>query len=351
MSAAGLLREGTDRLDPPPVFIVGAPRSGTTLLQILLDLHPELAIPPESHIFSRFADVFDAYGDLTLPQNLRRFVADLLGDAWIRRWGLRVTVEEFCQTVSAPSVRGVLVHLFALYARQEGKTRWGEKTPNHALHLQMIRRIFPEAQFIHLIRDGRDVAESLGRVYFGKKSIAANAHRWRRHVMACHALTCASPKAVLEIKYCDLVQDPKGILSRVQAFLKLGHGDAADVTHTARRQDYVRSGSHHQSLREPLSAQRVGAFRSRLSLREIEIFETIAGDTLRRYGYPLMTPGAARLHAGERLRFFLQDYVGRYLRKLMRPQLYPEIIRDVHGAAQLQWRRGRCVVRRQRIGR
>src|SRR5690606_32544188 len=114
----------------PPFFVVGSARSGTTLLQALIDAHPNIAIPPESHIYDRVAPVFDTYGDLGSDVNRLRFIADLLADPYIKQWRLDVTPAEMDASVTRRDRVGIIRRLFSLYARQHDATRWGDKTPD-----------------------------------------------------------------------------------------------------------------------------------------------------------------------------------------------------------------------------
>lgn len=325
----------------PPVFIVGAPRSGTTLLQTLVDGYSDIAIPPESHVFARFAGLFERYGDLARDRNVALLARDLLTDVRITRWGLTVSVDEFCRTLTERSVRGVLTHLFALYARQQGKPRWGEKTPAHALYLAEISRIFPDAKFIHLVRDGRDVAESLRRVPFGKKSIWASARRWRRSVLACRAFAQAvGPGVMLEVRYEDLVEDPQAQVNRILTFLGAALVDVGrEVPKTRLTSTYLGLASFHGALDQGISGGQVGKFREILSLRDVAIFEAVAGDALVSYGYRLDTDRSIRLGPADYARFALEDYCWRFCRKLMKPEFRARIKPDVQEAGQLAWRR------------
>lgn len=334
---------------PPPFFIVGSARSGTSLLQVLLDAHPAIAIPPESHLFVRFSGIFSCYGDLRDRSNLRLFVKDLLRDARIREWGLRVSVEDFCASLTSCSIRDVVAHLFMLYARKEGKQRWGDKTPLHARHLDDILAVFPEAKIIHLVRDGRDVAESLNRIFKGKESVWANAHRWTRDVMACHAFKQRVPaEAFLDVKYEDLVRAPAQEVSRIFTFLGVGDADvgtASAVPDTTLRRHYVGSVSVHRSLQEPISTAKIGGFKQRFSHHEIEVFESIAGEALKVYGYPLVSSGTTRVTGRDRLRFFLQDYYLRYQHRLVRPVLLREGFQEINRMVQ---QRSRTLARSMR---
>lgn len=327
-----------------PFFIVGCVRSGTTLFQTLIDAHSEIAIPTESHLFTRFAGLFDRYGDLRHRANLELLVRDLLHDERIKRWELKVSVDDFCRELPAPTVRDVIAHLFSRYAQQQGKPRWGDKTPQHALCLPQIHALFPEAQFIHLVRDGRDVAESLSRVIIGKKSILASARRWRQAVLACEAFKrTVPPGQFLEVQYEALVARPEQEMARVFAFLGVrqeGVAPSRRLPETRLKETYVNTlGSHHRSLLNPITEAKVGVFKARFSQRELEIFESIAGDTLAQYGYPRVTQGTDAVRWHEHLRFFILDYGVRYLRKAVNPSLYRDTARQVRETAQRRIRK------------
>lgn len=302
-----------------PFFIVGCPRSGTTLLQTLIDAHPRLAVPPESHFFDHFAGLAPAYGDLRRPGLLRRFVRDVLSDQRIQRWRLGVSVEEFCRDCPGGSVRDVCTHLFGLYARREGKARWGDKTPSHALCLPGIKSVFPEAKVVHLVRDGRDVAVSLRRVFFGPNRVDRIAEVWVEYLAAFDTFRRQSgPDEWLEVRYEDLVLDPEEQTGRVLRFLdESPELDATAVPDTALRRRYARlDGGLHGSLAGPISSARIGSFRHRLSSREIAVFESIAGGALERYGYGRTTAGTVRLRPYERVSWFVTDNCLRAWRKL-----------------------------------
>src|SRR4051794_27962840 len=128
-------------------FVVGCSRSGTTLLRALLDAHPLLAVPPESHF--------------AVAPRLRR----LGRDPWFRLWG-----------IEPPDLRGLDVAdavraVFAAYAAAQGKPRYADKTPHYVSHLPLLAERFPEARFVHVVRDGRDVALSLLEVPWGPDDV------------------------------------------------------------------------------------------------------------------------------------------------------------------------------------
>jgi hypothetical protein len=164
----------------PPIFIVGSPRSGTSLLRLILDSHPSIACGPETHVLS----------DLD----------DSLGRHWIRlqRYGAEM---EYWHGAYAE----VFGRFQAEYAARKGKARWADKTPSHAQHLEFVTTLFPEAQVLHVIRDARQVtASALAR--WGWRRAWAIPATWRRSVeMARRHGSTAESGHYREVRFEELV--------------------------------------------------------------------------------------------------------------------------------------------------
>jgi hypothetical protein len=283
-------------------IIVGAPRSGTTLLRLMLDSHPELAIPPETG-FLALAPKLAGSGD-----RLReRFFAAVTGfghpsPAWpdfgIPADEFRRALAELSPFTAAEGFRT----FYRLYAARQGKPRWGDKTPLYCLSLDAIRRALPEARFVHLIRDGRDVAVSLRRMWFSPgREIETQAAYWRRCVRAARRAG-EGREDYLEVRYEDLVLHTRPTLERICAFVGLSYHEAMASHHTRaaeRLKEHTgRSrpdGSVLLSVEQRLAQQegathppdpgRVQAWRAELSGPERERFRKVAGDLLQELGY------------------------------------------------------------------
>lgn len=326
-----------DHQTKPPFFIVGCGRSGTTLLQILLDTCPNIAIPPESFLFARFSRIFGAYGDLRHEKNLRRFVEDLLSDARIREWKLRVTVADFCKEVKDFSIRGVLSVLFGFYAQQERKSRWGEKTPYHAFYLSQIKAVFRDAKIIHLVRDGRDVAASYKEIWFGPTSAASAAALWRKYINIFQEFKrTAKPDDYLEIKYEDMVANPQESVDRISRFLNEDSYDVqTSLPESDRRRFYLNISGHHQSLSEPISKNKTGMFKQKLKPREVEMFESVAGRELELYGYQRIYQHPLPVSLIDSVKAFLIDRYFFVSRRIRHPKNF---IREISQQIQMRWR-------------
>jgi len=197
------------------VFVVGCSRSGTTLLRLMLDGHPSLAVPDESHFIVSVHRSHAARRDpqLALHRALRheRFL----------RWGLdRSLVCELAAVAPPRSYSEAMALIFAAYAQREGKPRWGDKTPPYATKLPLLSALFPTAQFIHLIRDGREVAASLFAHRWGPTTPIACASYWRAQVGAARRDGLAlGPERYQEVRLEQLIAEPERVLREICKFI------------------------------------------------------------------------------------------------------------------------------------
>ena len=176
---------------------------------------------------------------------------------------------------------------------------------------------------IGVVRDGRDVAESLSRVLIGPKSIYRIAKRWRNFILAFQeAKKLLDPEDYIEVFYQDLVSDPVRQTARILGFI--GEEQAHDYraySETRRTKNYIKAHPLHRSLSEPVTRDKIGKYKDAFNHRDIEIFESIAGDCLRLYGFPPETSGHTTISSAEKAYFLFQDYIWRYARKLGSPSV------------------------------
>lgn len=302
--------EGGPRRDVPAPFIVGAGRSGTTLLRLMLDAHPELAIPPETHFIPNVVERCEMSRDPAVDLRDALLSHYLWPDFHVD--GGALTRE--LRALEPFSVGAGLRAFYRLYAARFGKRRWGDKTPPYMLHMRTIERVLPEARFLHVHRDGRDVALSAMRTWWGPRSVADAAQWWARRVEAARK-DAVGLRHYLEIRYDSLVLDTEATLRRVCSFLELPwsasmleyhHGAGARLAESARdvtRADgkrLVTADARMDSLalaRRPPVASRVGRWRAEMSAADRATFEAIAAPTLERLGYPLVSGRVARARA------------------------------------------------------
>lgn len=275
---------------PPssPFFIVGAQRSGTTLLRLMLAAHPRVAIPPESHFIPDLLRIERRAGGLCgIREDVARMLVthDRLVDFDLGPAFIRETVARLWPLTT----RAITEALFAEYARRRGKPRWGDKTPRHCNFLPKLGAVFPEARFIHVVRDGRDTAMSSVKAAFGPNTWTTAAYLWRDSVRAARrGAQSLAPDRWMEIRYEDLLGDPRAILERVCAFL--GEDFHEDMLRYAERADGLVpkwERSWHAKLSGPIDGTNTGKWRRELTSEQIALLQWVGAAELRAYDYPL----------------------------------------------------------------
>jgi hypothetical protein len=285
-------------------FIVGSPRSGTTLLRLILDSHPDLAIPPETW-FLPLAKKMEGEGDALRE----RFFQEIVGfPASAPAWNdFQIPADEFhrrLQEIRPFSAAEGFRLFYRMYAARFGKSRWGDKTPMYSHHLRFIQDLLPEARFLHIVRDGRDAAVSLRERWFSPgRDIETQAAHWRDNVAAARR-EGAGCRHFLEVRFEDLIREPEPVVRKICGFIALPyhpdmhrHSERAaerlEEHQTRYRPDGTVLVSREERLRQAETAQRppdlskIGIWRQALSEDEAARFEEIAGDLLAVYGYPL----------------------------------------------------------------
>jgi Sulfotransferase family len=289
-----------DELYPAP-FVVGAPRSGTTLLRLMLDAHPALAIPPETHFFPIVSEA--VAGTRRPAKAFRRAVVQSprWGDLGLSAAALDAELDRIDPFDLGDALRAV----YRLYAKRFNKPRWGDKTPAHLVHMSEIAAVLPEARFVHIIRDGRDVACSIVERSFGPVSLEAAAGWWRRQILTARAQARELPR-YMELRYEDLVADPEPTLRAVCAHIELPYEPVMLDYHQGARQrmaEIAREGldptgrillraferqAMNELATEPPRTD-TSHWRERLTPHEVEHFENVTGDLLAQLGYPVGT--------------------------------------------------------------
>jgi hypothetical protein len=279
-----------------PIFIVGAPRSGTTMLQYRLRNHPRISLPTgESHFFIPLYRDQHRYGDLSHLENIRTVLQAMHAQSQdfleTDLHGLKFDIERLASELHAEgrhTMPAIISGIFEKNAQGEGKSRWGDKTPYYVMHIPKLLEWFPDAQIVHLIRDGRDVALSLfGRQHdFYVYNAYFAAEYWESYVEKGRALGKHLGSAqYLELRYEDLITQPEVTMRKLCAFLGEEYSaELFDVTP-------VDNPGKTPLVHKPLRADNAEKWRSKMTASQIKAFESVAGKTLEEFGYALMTPG------------------------------------------------------------
>lgn len=272
-----------------PIFILACPRSGTTLLGLMLQAHPRIAIPPENRFLLRTYFGRRGFGDLGEQQNRQRLARDITTAPRFEELGLdRAAVSD--RIVADGRTVGTAIGLvLRAYADRFGKVRWGDKRPAYRNNIWAIRRLFPDAQFVHLVRDGRDCVASLQRMPdWGKETAHRRVQVWMEAMENARAGCQELPAdSFHELRYEDLVREPSATLTRLCAFLGEEFDAAMVRPEEVADQIVPERKTWHDNTRHGISARSVGSFRDRLGGRDLRLCEAVMRDRLTDLGYEL----------------------------------------------------------------
>jgi Sulfotransferase family len=283
---------------PRPVFVGGCPRSGTTLLRTMLNSHPGLAIPHETRILIGGYRRRAQWGDLADRENRRQLARWVVERKESRYRRLTEDADALLDRMVAapPTLGSVLSAGFRLYAEHHGKERWGDKRPSLILNLDAVFAMFPDAQYVNVVRDPRAVVASIRKVGrrhgWGAHGIPGGTETWERSARAADAWRRRLPAdQFLEIQYEHLVTDTARVLEGIVDFLDLDPGGLDPMLRHHETAD-IRSRTLHANVSRPVTTERLRSWERALRPREVAFVESVVGDRMLRYGYEPVGSGA-----------------------------------------------------------
>jgi len=275
---------------PPPFFIVGCDRSGTTMLRLILDRSADVAIPTESMILVDFAGA--AGGALATDAEFDRLARAVWRHPKVREWRLPGGPPARDGRTGAVAYRAALEAPFLAYAALHAKPRWADKTPYYVGELDQVKRVFPEARIVNLVRDGRDVGMSLLRVPFGPGNVWAAARQWRAAVDAGDGAAARYGDDVLTIRYEDLVAEPDAVARRVCAFCEIAYRpEMLAIEESAAGRLAAGQEGWFTELYAGIGTRSVGKWRTGMTRSQQAVFAAGAAEALRRHGYDVPDAG------------------------------------------------------------
>lgn len=269
-------------------MFVGCGRSGTTLVRAIFDSHSQLAVTHHAQFISAMGQHRRRYeNDHGLITD--RFLTDLFAS---HRFPLLQLPEQAVReafTAPVPSYADAVRRVLHLYARNQGKPRYADKTPGNVVRIELLAEVFPEACFVHIIRDGRSSWLGYRERGFGPQGLADAAFNWKGRVLRGRRAGLAlGDRRYREVRYEDLVERPQETLEPVCRFLGLEYED--EMLRFHERADSVLAGmgtsgrSAFENVGQPLT-KGMRDWRDGLSSQELQLFDAIAGDLLADLGY------------------------------------------------------------------
>lgn len=281
------------RLKERPIFMIGAERSGTTLVMALLGSHSRIAVPEVVWYYPRFYPYLHTYGDLSNEKNLRVLAEEMIFGLKTPFWGMKINprtiVDEVLNLAPEKSFAGIYAGMHQRFANYVNKPRWGEKTPHNLFFIEPMHNDFPDAQFIFIMRDGRDACADYLESSFGPANIYAAANSWKRcqNAVKKYRPQLADQGLWLDLKYEDLVTNPESAMKKVCEFLNEDYEESMFDFYKTDLCKARGASRDHEPLGKPISNQYIGIYKDLLSRRDQRIFAAVAGNELVEAGYEL----------------------------------------------------------------
>ncbi|GAA3444132.1 sulfotransferase family protein [Planomonospora venezuelensis] len=283
-----------------PIFVIGCPRSGTTMLQLMLHAHPRIAIPPETRFMMAAYQRRLRFGDLTSPARREQFADWIVNRRQNRFEDLGLDAAEVTEQIvtGPPTLGSALGIVLRAYAARFGKPRWGDKRPSYFKSVDVLLRLFPDAQFVHLIRDGRDCVASLKEMPWYNKEIYHAISVWAEAIDFARRRAPKLPAGSYhELRYENLTAHPEAELARLCAFLGEEYDPAMCEPSRVAGVAVPEHKTWHVNTHREVTTARSGSWKARLEPWEASLCETVLAGRLESLGYELGgTPKAERSH-------------------------------------------------------
>jgi len=270
----------------PPFFIIGAQRSGTTMLRLMMNAHPDICVPFESVFISEFYGRLGEYGPLHVASNVEKLLDDIRQHDFVIRGNL-IPSPDAVLALKPRSYAALVDAVFTCLAADEGKQRWGDKTPSYVTEIDVLNQLFPACRVIHLVRDGRDVALSLRRVSWGSANLPAVARDWRWRTFVAHKTGRMLGSRFLEVRYEDLVEAPASTPRHICSHVGVEfHPDMLEYSSGASAAMPSASMEWHKNSVQAPMKDKAGAWANEMSKADQVIFGREAAASLALFDYP-----------------------------------------------------------------
>ena len=250
-----------------PIFVIGSGRSGTTLLRLMIDSHPRISCGEETHFLRDLSAITGEYWHLLEGYGFER-------EYWLGR------------------IRDLYAGFQADYLARRGKLRWAEKDPTYTPHLAFIDELFPDAQYVHVIRDAYDVVASFRERWGYRSALRVARGQWARDVRAARDFGQALPAGRYhELRYEALVESPEPTLRALLEFLvelwdeAVLRFDEAEHDSAERYAGFTAERRRQGGETAAIYRSRIGAGRRRLDPALRALLRRSAGSLLRELGY------------------------------------------------------------------
>ena len=274
--------------NPKTLFIVGCPRSGTTLLQEMLNAHHEIVLGPELFFIRMLYLNRKKFGDLSIRENRGLVGETIISLNNFTEFGF--DQKDFMDWIQNNNVDyGDIYRKILEQLDKKNKVKYiGEKTPNNALYIKKIINLIPDAQFIYIIRDPRAVVSSWSKVPWSTGTIVGDATIWNRYIKAYHRLPDDIKTKIYLVRFEDLVNDTVRELKKITGFLGIQYTDSMLSYYNNKKMSFSSSEEPwKKNVKEPIKKERINIWKEQLSKADIIRVEGVCRKFMKIYNYNL----------------------------------------------------------------
>jgi hypothetical protein len=274
----------------PAIFVIGSQRSGTTLMRLMLNAHSEVAIPEEGGFWM---PLLRDYSEKKISYNKLSLILKYIeNNSQFQKWHLSIyDVKKLLKKNEEYNLSEVISVFYECYARRHSKVIWGDKTPSFFRMIPVLAELFPQARFIHIVRDGRAVFLSWKKREGYKRSVSVSALEWAYKVRKIEkSLDQIKPGKRIKIRYEDLVSNPDQTLKKVCAFVGVEY--EKNMLNFWKNSGKFIDDQHSKLIFKPVSLKSTRRWEKELSESDILKFEMLTSKLLLNFGYKLSNYGA-----------------------------------------------------------
>ncbi len=282
--------------NPPftAVQMIGTQRSGSNLLRLMLNQLNSVSAPHPPHILERFVPLLPAYGDLKDQSNFSELAGDVckLIEYNPVPWdGLQLTAGEIISRCNNNSIEEIFRVVYELRARSQQAHIWICKS---MVNIQFVNLLEPDIKplYLHLFRDGRDVALSFMKAIVGEKHIYFIAKQWREEQEAAlRLMNTIESHRFIQVQYEDLLANPEKEIKSLCTFIGAEYDPSVLSFFKSNESiNTAHSGEMWKNVEKPILKDNFNKFAREMSSTDIQLFEQAAGETLLKLGYSLQFP-------------------------------------------------------------
>ena len=278
----------------PFFFIVGRPRSGTTLLRTLFDAHPNVSIAPECQFI---INLHPKYGKITnwSEKDILSFYNELLQQWLFDTWNmdyeqLKKALLSYTGENTYGTICKVVYKQYNSHFNKKELLLIGDKNPGYAIYSSLLLNIFPEAKFIHITRDYRDNFVSIRNVDFELPLPSLVAQKWKYFFKKFNKDSKLKPDSYRVIRYEELVTNPEKEMNNLNNFIGIDYDKSVFSFHEKKDEllktyppGYIHT--YHKSLMEKVNTSKIGVWKKELTPYQVKLMDTTLGNTAEKAGY------------------------------------------------------------------